>query len=227
MLPNDLSACNFLDMLSVQQREAIESAATKRIFHKKTVLFNSKVKNEIHFIQKGIVKMVQKQKRNNSYTIDFLTKNDFFEELPHFHNIQTYVEAASDIEILTLSYQDFWNILQNSPQALKKYIYTIKGKLLNNYKYLFQQVFYNNHQKLASIILRLSQYFGYTDYEGVVIEFFIPHREIAQLIGTSREATTKAMNKLKKRGIIDYKHNFIVIKDSQKLRDILSGSTVL
>ena len=59
---------------------------------------------------------------------------------------------------------------------------------------------------------RTEEHNGRTSPEGVLIDLPLPHREIASIVGSTRESVTVRLNALKRAGIIDFVDRKILIK---------------
>ena len=66
--------------------------------------------------------------------------------------------------------------------------------------------------RLDKLLVDLSERYGRPDAHGVLIDLQLPHREIASIVGSTRESVTVRLNALKRAGIIDFVDRKILIK---------------
>jgi CRP/FNR family transcriptional regulator len=66
--------------------------------------------------------------------------------------------------------------------------------------------------RLDKLLADLSERYGRTSPDGVLIDLPLPHREIASIVGSTRESVTVRLNALKRAGIIDFVDRKILIK---------------
>jgi len=66
--------------------------------------------------------------------------------------------------------------------------------------------------RLDKLLADLSERYGRPDPEGVLIDLALPHREIASIVGSTRESVTVRLNALRRAGIIDFVDRKILIK---------------
>jgi CRP/FNR family transcriptional regulator, cyclic AMP receptor protein len=66
--------------------------------------------------------------------------------------------------------------------------------------------------RLDKLLADLSERYGRPEAEGVLIDLPLPHREIASIVGSTRESVTVRLNALKRAGIIDFVDRKILIK---------------
>lgn len=66
--------------------------------------------------------------------------------------------------------------------------------------------------RLNKLLTELSERYGRTEPGGVLIDLALPHREIASLLGSTRESVTVRLNAMRRAGIIDFVDRKILIK---------------
>ena len=67
--------------------------------------------------------------------------------------------------------------------------------------------------RLDKLLADLSERYGRREAEGVLIDLPLPHREIASIVGSTRESVTVRLNALRRAGIIDFVDRKILIKN--------------
>ncbi len=68
--------------------------------------------------------------------------------------------------------------------------------------------------RLDKLLVELSKRYGRPDPDGVLIDLALPHREIASIVGSTRESITVRLNAMRRAGIIDFVDRKILIKSS-------------
>jgi CRP-like cAMP-binding protein len=66
--------------------------------------------------------------------------------------------------------------------------------------------------RLDKLLAELSERYGRTEPDGVLIDLALPHREIASIVGSTRESVTVRLNAMRRAGIIDFVDRKILIK---------------
>jgi CRP/FNR family transcriptional regulator, cyclic AMP receptor protein len=66
--------------------------------------------------------------------------------------------------------------------------------------------------RLDKLLADLSERYGRPETGGVLIDIALPHREIASIVGSTRESITVRLNALRRAGIIDFVDRKILIK---------------
>ena len=71
--------------------------------------------------------------------------------------------------------------------------------------------------RLEKLLVELSLQYGVDGGEGVLIDLPLPHREIASIVGSTRESITVRLNAMRREGIIDFVNRKILIKRPESL----------
>jgi CRP/FNR family cyclic AMP-dependent transcriptional regulator len=71
--------------------------------------------------------------------------------------------------------------------------------------------------RLEKLLLEYSSRYGVSDTDGVLIDIPLPHREIASIVGSTRESVTVRLNAMRREGIIDFVNRKILIKRPESL----------
>jgi CRP-like cAMP-binding protein len=66
--------------------------------------------------------------------------------------------------------------------------------------------------RLEKLLADLSERYGVAEPDGVLIDIALPHREIASIVGSTRESVTVRLNDLKRAGVIDFVDRKILLK---------------
>jgi CRP/FNR family transcriptional regulator len=67
--------------------------------------------------------------------------------------------------------------------------------------------------RLDKLLVELSERYGVREAAGVLIDIPLPHREIASIVGSTRESVTVRLNAMRRAGIIDFVDRKILIKN--------------
>lgn len=71
--------------------------------------------------------------------------------------------------------------------------------------------------RLEKLLVEYSDRYGVHDDDGVLIDIPLPHREIASIVGSTRESVTVRLNAMRREGIIDFVNRKILIKRPDSL----------
>jgi CRP/FNR family transcriptional regulator len=71
--------------------------------------------------------------------------------------------------------------------------------------------------RLSRLLAEYSERYGVRENDGVLIDIPLPHREIASIVGSTRESVTVRLNAMRREGTIDFVNRRILVKRPQAL----------
>ena len=71
--------------------------------------------------------------------------------------------------------------------------------------------------RLEKLLVELSERYGRPAAEGVLIDLTLPHREIASIVGSTRESVTVRLNDMRRAGMIEFVDRKILLKRAPDL----------
>lgn len=174
----------------------------------------------IFCIKKGYVRVYSLSRDGEELTLIIFKPGDFFPlhwVLNNTPNIYT-LEAMTSVEVWRVPKEQFVFFVKDHPDVLLELTRRILirlGGLLDRMEHL---VFGNAYEKVASILVILAQRFGKLEGNAIVIPILLTHKDIAALIGITRETVSTEIKKLENDGYIEYKGRFIVVKSPARLQ---------
>lgn len=195
---------------------------TPLYFKKGQVIIRPEDKIEnIYFIEKGYVKFYYVSEEGKELTFLIYKPGYLFPILYTFFGQKTryYFEALTPVVLRRVPREIFTNLVStdNSISLLinKEIILRLQG-LLSKMEYLSLG---SAHQNVAFAILICAQEFGKKKNKSIVLNLPLAHKDIASMVGLTRETVSVEMKRLEKEGLILYKRNQITIKNVDKFRD--------
>jgi CRP/FNR family cyclic AMP-dependent transcriptional regulator len=180
--------------------------------------------NALYFVRGGIVKLSKISDEGRELTLHFFTRDQLFGELclvsdtPH----DSLAEAYEDTLLLKVGRDDFQRMMLRSA-TLAVRLMKLMGERRQRLEGRVENLLFRSaHSRLASLFLELSKTFGVRDSRGVIINLKLTHKEIASLIGATRETVSFAMIDLRKDQLIETEGKRVVLVDEaglQRLRD--------
>ena len=71
--------------------------------------------------------------------------------------------------------------------------------------------------RLDRLLADFSHRYGVPEREGVLIDIPLPHREIASIVGSTRESVTVRLNAMRREGTIEFVNRRILVKRPESL----------
>jgi CRP/FNR family transcriptional regulator len=220
-----LRQCPLFADLHEREIELVEAASETLDLRRKARIWEpGSAPTSIYVVRSGIVKVSKVSDEGRELTLHFLTRDQLLGELalvteaPH----DTLAEAYEDTLLLRIGKDDFQRVMMRSP-VLALRVLKLMGERRQRLENRVENLLFRSaHARLASLFLELAQNFGVRDARGVIINLKLTHKEIASLIGATRETVSFAILDLRKDELILTEGKRVILLDEagiQKLRD--------
>jgi len=173
------------------------------------------------YLKKGYTRVYSLAKNAEELTLLMFKAGDFFPmtwtiNSTYYHY---YLEAITDVELYQAPREEFLRFIKNNNNVL----FEITSRVLTRFGALLSRMEHailgNARSKVSSIILILAERFGKKGHRGIIIQVPLTHQDIANLIGVARETVSIEIEKLQKKGLINHKGRYLVIKNQEKLKE--------
>ncbi|HXE10253.1 MAG TPA: Crp/Fnr family transcriptional regulator, partial [Verrucomicrobiae bacterium] len=121
-----------------------------------------------------------------------------------------------------ISRKKFIEFITNNSDALAPVLdmtmemYRLHGERILNLE--FRTV----RERIISFLLTMSQRFGQVTDDGLLIEVPLRHQDIASSVNATRETTSREIAALERKGLIDNRNSFTLLKNVDALRKYLA-----
>jgi CRP/FNR family transcriptional regulator, cyclic AMP receptor protein len=134
------------------------------------------------------------------------------------------VEALEPSVLRVLDVEDFEDLVYGNPEVGVKMIRLLSERLAACEVRLSDMVHKEVAARLASLILGLSERQGITTANGShMIPTRYTHQELASMVGSNREAVTRAFRKLKEAGAVEREGRRVYVSDARTLERLASA----
>jgi CRP/FNR family transcriptional regulator len=191
----------------------------KKVRKNDVIMYEEDTNEFMYIILTGKVKVIQTTEDGKEMILAIHQAGDFFGEITLIDNktAPAMVLASEDSEIALISKKDFSSLIYTQEKVLDVLLKMLCSRLRESWHKIQILSFSNASQKIKMLFLLLSEEHGRKTSEGVILDIKLTHQDIANMVGTSRETVTRALDKLNKDGEIK------VLKDKSILlgRDFL------
>lgn len=193
----------------------------KKVSYKKgrTILNSQDTPQGVYYVQKGFVKDSTDSRDGKSITLILFKEGDIFpyswifNDIPNSHTFESYTDTI----IFRAPKDEFLKFLLENPDVFLKVTQRILLRLRGILQRLQDFAFGSAHERIASIFAIMAERFGEKQKEGTVITIPLSHREIAELVGLTRETASIEIKKLEKDNIILRKSKYYLVKNLKTL----------
>jgi CRP/FNR family transcriptional regulator, cyclic AMP receptor protein len=197
-----------------------EQFSHKTFKKRQTIIRAGEIPSEIYYLKKGYARSYAVSSEGEELTMIIFQPGDFFPlvstQEPKVNSY--YLESLTEVDIIAVPRIKFYEFLKSRAELNSEIIMRLTARfegVLTRMEYL---VFGTASQKLASLILILAERFGEKANSKILIKAPMTHKDLASLIGITRETTTLILRDLGKHGLLSFKNKHIIVNDLSGLR---------
>jgi CRP/FNR family transcriptional regulator, cyclic AMP receptor protein len=128
------------------------------------------------------------------------------------------VEALEPSVLRVLEGEDFEALVRRNPEVGVKTIRVLSERLSTNEERLSGLVHKEVSGRLATLVLRLSEHRGVvTGDDNRIVPTRYTHQQLASMVGSNREAVTRALGRLRQAGAVETRNRRIYVTDADAL----------
>ena len=137
---------------------------------------------------------------------------------------EVYAQAAKPSLLIPLSRDTLEDLIRNKPDVGLRLAQRLSERVRALESRLKDMSFKDVPARLASLILLLVENEGTKISEGYKIPTHYTHEHLGTMIGTNREAVTRAFSRLQDEGIVELRRRLIYVPDVEALRGVAEES---
>ena len=174
----------------------------------------------LYIIIKGRIKITVPSKLGDEITLAILGQSDFFGEMALLDSLPRSADATAVEETLlyVLNRSDFLSFLIHNENAVRSILYALSSRLRKTDDFLTEVCFLNISARLARRLLEMSESLIRENNPGASMELKLTQKDLASLLGTTRETINRELKILRDRGIVSTSRNLITIHNLELLK---------
>jgi CRP-like cAMP-binding protein len=219
MVASVLKKVTFFSGLNSSELNKILSIAGVKKYAAGQMLFSKEdIGNNFFVVKSGRIKIFTTVGAGKRKIFAFLKKGEFFGEMSLLggKGRSASAQAVLESEVFVISKKNFRRLIIENPEFSLKLLQTLAERLSKANKDVESMLFHNILGRLAEAILDLSR-----DTKSKPVKMAIDQNELAQYLGTTRVPVCRAINTLKRSGVIDYRRGELVILNQARLKSMI------
>jgi len=176
--------------------------------------------NGVFFIYSGLVKAYDITKYGEENLLIIRKQDEIFPLIWAFtgHEHQIIYQTLAPTVTYQIPRKQFLEYMQNSIDAIMPLLdmtiemYRLHGDRILNLEYRTVR------ERIISFLLTMSERFGKATDDGLLIEVPLRHQDIASSVNATRETTSRELSALERKGLLENKQSFTLLKDVEALR---------
>ncbi len=196
-----------------------------------TVFYSPQEPNEVLFlVKRGRVRLYHLSIEGKDFTTAILEAGTFFGEMTLLGQALygSYAEAMTPCTLCLMSRDDVRTHLLGNMRIAYRIVEMLGQRLIETEQRLADLALKRVPARLASLLLELAH--KHADYEqraGIPhtgpVEVSCTHEELAHLVGVHRETTTRILNEMRSRGLIELRRGRVALLNPEGLREFSTG----
>lgn len=212
--------------LTEKELTAISEIAIVRQFEKHRNIFmqGDPVRN-VYFIFDGKVKIYKTDFNGKEQIVNILKKGDMFPHVGFFQkgNYPAFSETLEPSILIVVPISQFDAVLLENPNLCIKFINVLGDKILDLQNRLEEQILNNTYEQIVKLLIRLAHHHGKVLADGAYcLKTELTNRDLANMIGTTRETISRTFTKMKKEKLIEENEKGnLILYPSKLLNEII------
>lgn len=185
------------------------------------IYFTDDPAQNIFLISKGKVKVLNYTEDGEEVVKGILTVGDLFGEMVVLgeEKRSDYAQATdNDTKVCQMNIEELEGLMLGNKKFALSINKLIGLRIRKLERRLDSLVFKDVRTRLTEFIKELAENTGKEENNGIRIAHFYTHKDIADLIGTSRQTVTTSFNDLKNEGLLDFKRKEIFVPNLGSLK---------
>lgn len=189
-------------------------------YKKRAMILNSNdTPSSVFYIKSGYIRVYRISEEGEELTLAILKAHDFFPLTYGFNNSKNnyYLEAITPLEIWKAPQEQFLSFIKQEPELYTELTSRILVRFDSVLARMEHLIFSNAYTKVATTLLMCAKGLGEEEGDHIVVRVPLTHKDIATMIGITRETTSLEMKKLERKGYITRKGKQLIIKNYKLL----------
>lgn len=223
MVTKILKKVSFFKALGPGELKRLMAISSLRRCRKGELVFSKEdTGNNFFIVKSGRVKIFSVIGPDKRKTFAYLGKGDFFGEMSLLGGKvrSASAQAVEESELLVISRKNFRTLILKSPDFTFGLLHTLVSRLDRCDREIESMLFHNILGRLAGSLVDLAG-----KRSTGVVRMNMSQTDIADYMGSTRVPVCRAMNVLKRDGIISYKRGELAVLDMPRLRSMAGSAS--
>ncbi|MCR8963754.1 Crp/Fnr family transcriptional regulator [Brevibacillus halotolerans] len=211
----------FNELLDEELQTIVDISQVRTYKARSFVFLQGDSLDRIFFIHSGKVKIQKTDKTGREQIVSVLQAGEMFPHAGFFKKgtFPANAEILELAELVVIPIVDFENVLLQYPRLCITLFKTLEEKIVDLQNRLEEKILHDTYEQIIMLLLRLCKSNGIQIQDKYKITTQFTNRELASMIGTSRETINRTINRLKRKKLIDIDENGFFILTPERLQE--------
>ncbi|WP_164669486.1 Crp/Fnr family transcriptional regulator [Virgibacillus doumboii] len=214
----------FKDLTDFEMEPIIELAKHRLYRHGTHIFMQGDPLTNVYFIQQGKVKIYKTDFHGKEQIVNILQPGDMFPHQGFFRqdDCPAHAEVLEDAILIYIPIKSFENFLITHPEICVKLFRVLGDRIMDLQNRLEEKILHNTYEQIIMLLLRLSKDYGKETADKMIkITTHFTNRDLANMIGSSRETVSRTLTQLKKQNLMKTDKHGSFILDTEALEEEL------
>jgi len=218
--------CPLFSGLDEREIAEVEAISTSKRYPRGSIIFSEDEEATGFFVAiSGKVKIYKLSPEGKEQILHIISTGETFAEAALFagSTYPAFAESLAQTQVLYFSKEDFLSLIRKNPQISLNMIASLSHWLRKFVSLVEELSLKDVSTRLSKYLMDLSAKSGRSSERGIECELDISKSQLASQLGTISETLSRALRKLRDRGIIKVEGKKITILQKEALEEISSG----
>lgn len=210
----------FKELEEDELNHIVEIAQTRLYRRKLYVFMQEDPLDRVFFIHRGKIKIYKTDSSGREQIVSVLEPGEMFPHAGFFRKgrYPAHAEILEEAQLIVVPIEQFEKILLSNPTLCIEIFNVLGEKIVDLQNRLEEQILHNTYEQIIMLFLRLCKTNGERIGEYYKMTTQFTNRELANMIGTSRETVNRTISQLKKKKFLFTDKNgfYLVHRESLK-----------
>ena len=190
---------------------------TKTYKKRETIFEEGEYPRYLYFIASGNIKVFKTNDDGKEYIIEILKEGDFLGYVDLIKD-ENYTESAAALEETKLSLiprDDFNKLMNANRDVASQMIKMLASNISEKEEQLLNLAYNSVRKRVATAVVYLSEKYD-------TLTFSVLRDDLARIVGTAKESVIRMLTEFKEDGYLEIKDGKIIVKEKEKLRNLLA-----
>ncbi|HLA28267.1 MAG TPA: Crp/Fnr family transcriptional regulator [Syntrophales bacterium] len=207
--------------LSEDDRIRLAESIKLQRLKKGEILFNKGGAGDaLYIIKKGRIKIFLSSHAGDEVLLTIFSEADFFGEMALLDGMPRSADAVAiePTELLLLNRNDFISFLNHNSNAVQAVLQSLSQRLRRTDDLLEDTCFLQISERFAKKLVELATQHGRQEGDMIFIDLFLTQKDMASMVGATRESINKELRTLREKGLVSIQENMICIHNLERLK---------
>ncbi len=212
----------FRDLEDHELEKIVEIAITRDLKKNSHVFLQGDPITNVYFIYEGKVKIYKSDSSGREQIVTIAKSGEMFPHVGFFRKGEypAFAEIIESSKLVVVPIDQFEKVLIDNPHLCIKVFNVLGEKIIDLQDRLEEQILNNTYEQIIKLLVRLAEKHGTELEDGrVLLKSEFTNKDLANMIGTTRETISRTLTKMKKEALIEVDENGNLLLDPEILLD--------